>query len=55
MSWVSHPLCLIPLSGVESRLPLTSRSKRTHKGSLTVFLSIQADTNKQLEVFNVFE
>lgn len=50
MSWMSQQLCQIPISGEESSYTLTSRSKKTQKGTLTLFLRIQADTDKQLEV-----
>lgn len=46
-----HPLHLVPIAGEESQFTLTSRSKKTHKGFIDLFMSIQADTNKQLEVF----
>ena len=51
MSWMSHSLSVIPVSGYESRFPLKSRSKRTHKGFITLFMSIQADSYKPLEVY----
>ena len=54
LSFMSHSLSVIPVSGYESRFPLTSRSKKTHKGFIHLFLSIQADTDKQLEVFEQF-
>ena len=47
---MSQQVCQVSVSGEESSYTLTSRSKRTHKGSLTLFLRIQADTDKQQEV-----
>ena len=50
LSWTSHPVHHVPIAGGKSKFILTSRSKRTHKGFIYLFLSIQADTDKQLEV-----
>ena len=46
-----HPLLLVPIAGAELKVTLMSRGKKPLNGFITLFLSIQADTDdKPLEV-----
>lgn len=46
-----QPLLLVPIAGAEMKLTLMSRGKKPLNGFITLFLSIQADTEqKPMEV-----
>ena len=51
LGWNVHPLLLVPIAGDEFTLSLKSRGKKPPNGIITLFMSIQADTdNTPLEV-----
>ena len=51
LGWMFHPLLLVPIAGAELKVTLMSQSKKPRNGFITLFLSIQADTEeKSLEV-----
>ena len=41
-----HPLLLVPIAGAELKVTLMSRGKKPRNGFITLFLSIQADTEE---------
>ena len=54
LGWMFHPLLLVPIAGAELKVTLMSRGKKPLNGFITLFLSIQADTDdKPLEVYTI--
>ena len=47
IGWMFHPLLLVPIAGAELKFTLMSRSKKPLNGFITLFLSIQGDTEEK--------
>ena len=46
LGWMFHPLLLVPIAGAELKFTLMSRGKKPRNGFITLFLSIQANTEE---------
>lgn len=47
IGWMFHPLLLVPIAGAELKITLMSRSKKPQNGFITLFLSIQGNTEEK--------